>query len=223
MACGVLVAISALVSGCGSSDPASDASVPTDTGSDVPTTTDTGSDVPTTTDAGSDVPTVTDTGNDVPTTTDAGSGGENAVEDGTYSVVAWTCMGGGATRDVRARATAIGLADVRLVISGTTGRSEGVFAGSPACTRTIPQTISYPSRGSITTTSGTVFMCSSTCAPAACTSGSQPVIVDTFAFERVGSSPTTYTFRRTNNAVVGLQLAAGCQNGDLEEIRYQRQ
>jgi hypothetical protein len=145
-----------------------------------------------------------------------------SIDNGTYNVLYWTCASPGTARDVKARFTEVGISGVRLTVSGATGHVDALLTGTPECTRSIAQTISYPAPGAIALTSAAAFTCSATCPAAKCASGTQPVIVDTFWFEKDIVPSSTYVFTRTLTAVVGVPLAARCQVGDTETIHYQK-
>ena len=137
--------------------------------------------------------------------------------DGTYDWGVWTCGTGGNTKDIRAFAISVGIASVDNVIVGDTGTINSNFAGSPACSRITQFAITYPSCGTVTSTTSSSYTCSATCDPVKCTAGTQPVTVGDYSFSVVGD---TYTQTRVLDAAFfanfSLQQAAGCQVGDTE-------
>jgi hypothetical protein len=145
------------------------------------------------------------------------AGAATTLDDGTYNATAWSCAGSSGTKDLKAFATSINIAEVHFTVAGLVGKTEAILAGTPACTRTTASTISYPAAGTFATTSAPAYTCSATCLPAACTSGAQPVIVDTFAFTKTA---TTIMGTRTLGTPIGFQAAAGCKAGDTESITY---
>jgi hypothetical protein len=208
------------------SDATAEASAGSDGGNDAMTdaAADGGADA--TADTGSDA--AADTGSDAAADATADTGSDAATDaadsstcpvyvDGTYDWGVWTCGSGGNTTDIRAFAVSVGIASVDEVIVGDAGTINSNFAGSPACSRMTEFAISYPSCGTVTSTTSSSYTCSATCDPAKCTAGTQPVVIGDYSFSVVGD---THTQTRLLDAAFfssfSLQQAAGCHAGDTE-------